>query len=77
LWLPSVAVAYSQYTKFTLVKKHSYTDFKLFSVGTQSVIEKPKIPGAQPGGAPLPAAPAPAAAPVPNDKPAEPPTPKR
>ena len=44
LWLPMTAIAYSQYDKYTIVKKHTYSDFKLFSVGTQSVIEKPKIP---------------------------------
>jgi hypothetical protein len=47
LWLPQTAVAYSQYDKYQLVKRHAYSDFKLFSVGTTSVIEKPKIPGVQ------------------------------
>lgn len=56
LWLPMAATAYSQYDKYTIVKKHTYSDFKLFSVGTQSVIEKPKIP-ATPQDAPATAAP--------------------
>jgi len=47
LWLPQTAVTYSQYDKYQLIKRHAYSDFQLFSVGTQSVIEKPKIPGAQ------------------------------
>jgi hypothetical protein len=47
LWLPATEIAYSQYDKFTVVKRHAYSDFKLFSVDTQSVIEKPKIPAAQ------------------------------
>jgi hypothetical protein len=68
LWLPITAIAYSQYDKYTIVKKHTYSDFKLFSVGTQSVIEKPKIPGSEQG--------APAAT-APDQKPAEPPRPKQ
>ncbi len=81
LWLPVVAVAYSQYNKFTLVKKHSYSDFKLFSVGTQQVIERPKMPGTQSSSVlapPTGTAPAttPASAP-PNDKPADPAPPKQ
>ncbi len=60
LWLPQTAAAYSQYDKYQLIRRHAYSDFKLFSVGTQSVIEKPKIPGAQ--------QPAPAGA-KPDDKP--------
>lgn len=67
LWLPMMAIAYSKYDKYTIVKKHTYSDFKLFSVGTQSVIEKPKMPAAQQG--------APAAA-TPDEKPAESPHPK-
>ena len=84
LWLPVVATAYSQYNKFTLVKKHSYSDFKLFSVGTQQVIEKPKMPGAPkdastaPAAKKAPAADVPTAAPAtaPTEKPAEPAAPK-
>jgi hypothetical protein len=68
LWLPIMAIAYSQYDKYTIVKKHTYSDFKLFSVGTQSVIENPKIPAA--------AQDAPAAA-APEGKPTEPPSPKQ
>ncbi len=48
LWLPQTASAYSQYASYQLIRRHAYSDFKLFSVGTVSVIEKPKIPGAQP-----------------------------
>jgi hypothetical protein len=74
LWLPAIAIAYSQYDKFTIVKKHTYTDFKLFSVGTQSVIEKPKVP---PGTVEVPSSPAPdaqkPAEPAPNEKPQAPP----
>ena len=84
LWLPVVATAYSQYNKFTLVKKHSYSDFKLFSVGTQQVIEKPKMPGAAKDAstasaatkAPAADVPATAPAPAPTEKPAEPAAPK-
>jgi hypothetical protein len=87
LWLPVMATAYSQYNKFTLVKSHSYSDFKLFSVGTQQVIEKPKIPGVQkdpdtpapatpPAAVPAPATP-PATDPAPGEKPAEPAPPKQ
>lgn len=68
LWLPMMAIAYSRYDKYTRVKKHTYSDFKLFSVGTESVIEKPKIPASQQD--------APAAA-APEEKPAEPQPPKQ
>jgi hypothetical protein len=68
LWLPVMAIAYSQYPKSLIVKKHTYTSFKLFSVGTQSVIGQPKIPGDNTGGAPAAAH---------GDKPADPVPPKQ
>jgi hypothetical protein len=55
LWLPQTAVAYSQYDKYQIVKRHSYSNFKLFSVGIQQVIEKPKVPATQPPGSEAPA----------------------
>jgi hypothetical protein len=42
LWLPQSAQAYSVYDLYKLVKHHTYSDFKLFSVGSSFVAEKPK-----------------------------------
>jgi hypothetical protein len=42
LWLPKSAVAYTDYGKRHTIIEHTFSDFQLFSVQTQQVIEKPK-----------------------------------
>jgi hypothetical protein len=42
LWLPKSAVAYTDYGKRRTIIEHTFSDFQLFSVQTQQVIEKPK-----------------------------------
>jgi hypothetical protein len=42
LWLPKSAVAYTDYSKRRTIIEHTFSDFQLFSVQTQQVIEKPK-----------------------------------
>ena len=42
LWLPKSAVAYTDYGKRHTIIEHTFSDFQLFSVTTQQVIEKPK-----------------------------------
>src|SRR5208283_384902 len=42
LWLPKSAVAYTEYGKRRTIIEHTFSDFQLFSVQTQQVIEKPK-----------------------------------
>jgi hypothetical protein len=44
LWLPKSAVAYADYGKRRTIIEHTFSDFQLFSVQTQQVIEKPKQP---------------------------------
>lgn len=44
LWLPKSAVAYTDYGKRRTIIEHTFSDFQLFSVQTQQVIEKPKQP---------------------------------
>jgi hypothetical protein len=44
LWLPKSAVAYTDYGKRRTIIEHTFSDFQLFSVQTQQVIEKPKLP---------------------------------
>jgi hypothetical protein len=44
MWLPQTAVAYIDYGKRRVIVWHSFSDFQLFSVQTQQVIEKPKEP---------------------------------
>ena len=44
LWLPKSAVAYTDYGKRLIIIEHTFFDFQLFSVQTQQVIEKPKLP---------------------------------
>jgi hypothetical protein len=44
LWLPKSAVAYTDYGKRRTIIEHTFSDFQLFSVETQQVIEKPKQP---------------------------------
>jgi hypothetical protein len=42
LWLPKSAVAYTDYGKRRTIIEHTFSDFQLFSVQTQQIIEKPK-----------------------------------
>jgi hypothetical protein len=42
LWLLKSAVAYTDYGKRRAIIEHTFSDFQLFSVQTQQVIEKPK-----------------------------------
>jgi hypothetical protein len=42
LWLPKSAVAYTDYGERRTIIEHTFSDFQLFSVQTQQVIEKPK-----------------------------------
>lgn len=42
LWLPKSAIAYTDYGKRRTIIEHTFSDFQLFSVQTQQVIEKPK-----------------------------------
>jgi hypothetical protein len=44
VWLPQSAVAYSDYGNRRMIFDHTFSDFQLFSVQTQQVIEKPKTP---------------------------------
>jgi hypothetical protein len=44
IWLPQSAIAYSDYGKRRMIIGHTFSDFQLFSVQTQQVIEKPKTP---------------------------------
>ncbi|MGB8799448.1 MAG: hypothetical protein WCC97_02075 [Candidatus Acidiferrales bacterium] len=44
IWLPKSAVAYTDYGKRRTIIEHTFSDFQLFSVQTQQVIEKPKEP---------------------------------
>jgi hypothetical protein len=44
MWLPQSAVAYIDYGKRRMIVTHTFSDFRLFSVQTQQVIEKPKSP---------------------------------
>jgi hypothetical protein len=44
IWLPQSAIAYSDYGKRRMIFGHTFSDFQLFSVQTQQVIEKPKTP---------------------------------
>jgi hypothetical protein len=44
IWLPLSAIAYCDYGKRRMIFGHTFSDFQLFSVQTQQVIEKPKAP---------------------------------
>jgi hypothetical protein len=44
IWLPQSAVAYSDYGRRRMIIGHTFSDFQLFSVQTQQVIEQPKTP---------------------------------
>jgi hypothetical protein len=43
-WLPKAAIAYADYGKHRTVIEHTFSDFQLFSVHTDQVIEQPKTP---------------------------------
>ncbi|MGB8541816.1 MAG: hypothetical protein WCD49_09290 [Candidatus Acidiferrales bacterium] len=44
MWLPQSAIAYIDYGNRRTIVMHTFSDFRLFSVQTQQVIEKPKSP---------------------------------
>jgi hypothetical protein len=44
VWLPQFAVGYTDYAKRHMIVEHTFSDFQLFSVQTQDVIQKPKEP---------------------------------
>jgi hypothetical protein len=44
VWLPQFAVAYIDYANLRMIVEHTFSDFQLFSVQTQDVIQKPKEP---------------------------------
>jgi hypothetical protein len=44
VWLPQFAVGYTDYAKRRMIVEHTFSDFQLFSVRTQDVIQKPKEP---------------------------------
>lgn len=41
VWLPQSAVVYTEYFKRRTIIHHAFSEFQLFSVGTQQVIQKP------------------------------------
>jgi hypothetical protein len=41
VWLPQSAVVYTEYFRRRTVIRHTFSDFQLFSVRTQQVIQKP------------------------------------
>ena len=43
-WLPIAAVAYADYGKNRTIIEHTFSDFRLFSVHTDQVVEEPKTP---------------------------------
>ncbi len=44
VWLPQFAIAYTDYARRRMITEHTFSDFQLFSVQTQEVIQKPKEP---------------------------------
>jgi hypothetical protein len=42
VWLPQLAVGYTDYAKRRMIVEHAFSDFQFFSVQTQDVIQKPK-----------------------------------
>jgi len=42
IWLPQSAFVYTEYFKNSTIIQHTFSDFRLFSVQTQQVIQKPK-----------------------------------
>jgi hypothetical protein len=43
-WLPKAAIAYADYGKHRTIIEHTFSDYQLFSVHTDQVIEEPKTP---------------------------------
>jgi hypothetical protein len=43
-WLPRAAIAYADYGKHRTIIEHTFSDFQLFSVHTDQVVEEPKTP---------------------------------
>jgi hypothetical protein len=43
-WLPQFAIGYTDYAGRRMIVEHTFSDFQLFSVQTQDVIQKPKEP---------------------------------
>jgi VWFA-related protein len=41
VWLPQSAMVYTEYFRRRTIIQHTFSDFQLFSVGTQQVIQKP------------------------------------
>jgi hypothetical protein len=41
VWLPQSAVVYTEYYERRTIIRHTFSDFQLFSVRTQQVIQKP------------------------------------
>jgi len=41
IWLPQSALVYTEYFKSSTIIQHTFSDFRLFSVQTQQVIQKP------------------------------------
>ena len=44
VWLPQFAIGYTDYAGRRMIVEHTFSDFQLFSVQTQDVIQKPKEP---------------------------------
>jgi len=43
-WLPRAAIAYADYGNHRTIIEHTFSDFQLFSVHTDQVVEEPKTP---------------------------------
>jgi hypothetical protein len=43
-WLPQFAIGYTDYAGRRMIVEHTFSEFQLFSVQTQDVIQKPKEP---------------------------------
>ena len=41
MWLPQFAVAYVDYAEHRMITEHAFSDFQLFSVQTQEIMQKP------------------------------------
>ena len=44
IWLPQFVLGYTDYANQRIVTEHTFSDFQLFPVQTQMIIEKPKKP---------------------------------
>jgi hypothetical protein len=42
VWLPQFAIAYTDYADRRMIIEHTFSDFQLFSVKTEQVIQSPK-----------------------------------